>query len=250
MDLGLSGRTVLVTGATGDLGTVVARAFAAVGARVVTGYNTNREAAERLAEELGNGSFAIRYSLDDPDSVAAAVTEIERSHGGLDVLVPLAARLSGRRPDADSFATAPPEEWVPFVEDNLLRTLRTVQLVLPAMRERGWGRIVLVSSHLARNGRAGMEFYGAAKAALHGFTRSLMWDAGASGVLVNVVCPGVTLTERVRARMPEQAREAERAATPSRTLTRPEDVANLIVFLASAANGNITGESVTVAGGR
>lgn len=95
-----------------------------------------------------------------------------------------------------------------------MRTLRTVQLVLPGMRESGWGRVALISSHIATNGAAGQEFYGAAKAALHGLVRSLAWDVREAEVLVNAVCPGLTLTEGVRSELPERVRAEAAARTP------------------------------------
>jgi 3-oxoacyl-[acyl-carrier protein] reductase len=140
--------------------------------------------------------------------------------------------------------------WRPFLRDNLDQTVATALAVIPGMRRRGWGRIVLVSSHVTTDGRRGQEFYAAAKAALHGFCRSLAWDVGPDGILVNVVCPGLTTTEGVLTDLPAEVRDRERAHTPTGRLSTPEDVANTVVFLCSAANGNVSGETVTVAGGR
>ncbi|ADI09992.1 acetoacetyl-CoA reductase [Streptomyces bingchenggensis BCW-1] len=255
MDLGLEGRTVLVTGATGGIGRATARAFAAQGARVAVAYRQQREAAEAFAAELCGGAgqgqaFAVPYALDDPASPRWVVAAVEQRWGSLDVLVANAWRWGVRRGPRERFEDVPQEEWLPIVSDNLPPAIRTVQCAVAGMRERGWGRIALVSSHNALDGARGQEFYGAAKAGLHGLARSLMWDLGGDGVLVNVVCPGLTSTERVLAGLPGAVRERELAATPTGRLSTPEDIARTLLFLCSAANGNITGEVLTVSGGR
>ncbi|MFJ5233529.1 SDR family NAD(P)-dependent oxidoreductase [Kitasatospora sp. NPDC088391] len=253
MDLGLHGRGVLVTGATGGIGRAVARAFAAEGARVAVAYRSDREAAEKLAAELGAAdglAFAVPYALDDPDSPRRAVEETERRFGALDVLVANAVRWGERRAPGTAFEDVPEQAWLPVIEDNLGPAIRTVQAAVGGMRARGWGRIVLISSHNALGGNRGQEFYGAAKAGLHGLGRSLMWDLTGTDVLVNLVCPGLTTTERVAAGLPEPVRARETGATPTGRLSSPEEVARAVLFLGSAANGNITGEALTVAGGR
>jgi 3-oxoacyl-[acyl-carrier protein] reductase len=249
MRLGLAGKTVLVTGATGGIGREIARAFVAEGARVALGYRTNAEAADKLAAELG-GAVAVRYALDDHGSPATAVAEVRERWGDIDVFVANAMRWGKRRPPEVHVEEVPPAEWEPVVAHNLAPVIRGAQLVLPGMRRRGWGRIALISSHVAVDGQRGQEFYGAVKAGLHGFARSLAWDAGPDGILVNVVAPGLTLTERVRTGLPAQVRDRETARTPTGRLSSAEEIANAVVFLCSDANGNITGETLTVAGGR
>jgi 3-oxoacyl-[acyl-carrier protein] reductase len=249
MDFGLAGRTVLVTGATGGIGREIARAFAAEGARIALGYNTNAEAAGKLAGELGT-AMAVRYALEDPDSPAAAVAEVRENWGEIDVFVANAVRWGRRRPPETRFEDVPAADWRPVIDHNIAPVIHGVQLVVPGMRRRGWGRIALISSHNAVDGNRGQEFYGAAKASLHGFARSLAWDTGTDGILVNVVAPGLTATERVRDGLPAAVQERERGHTPTGRLSDPADVANAVVFLCSAANGNISGEVLTVAGGR
>jgi 3-oxoacyl-[acyl-carrier protein] reductase len=252
MELGLDGRTAFITGATGGIGQELARAFAAEGARVAIGYRSERGTADLLAAELGaagDRARAVRYALDEPDSPARAVAEVER-WTGLDILVTAAVARGTRRGPQARFEDTPRAAWESVLQDNLTATLRTVQACSAGMRRRRWGRIVLLSSHTVRDGGRGQEFYGAAKGGLHGFARSLAWDLGPDGVLVNVVCPGLTQTAKVRCGLPEAVREAERARTPTGRLSEPGDVASMVVFLCSAANRNVTGESVTVAGGR
>lgn len=252
MNLGLEGRTVLVTGATGGIGRTIARTFADEGARVAVAYRTDAEAAEKLAAELGAAdgrSFAVPYALDDPESPAQAVAAVEDRWGALDILVANAFRWGVRRAPGTRFEDVPESDWLPVVEDNLAPVIRTVQHAVAGMRARGWGRIALISSHNTLRGHRNVEFYCATKAGLHGLARSLMWDVGRDGVLVNVVSPGLTTTDRVLGGLPPALLEQETGVTPTGRLSSPEDIARTVVFLCSAANGNTTGEAVTVAGG-
>ncbi|GHE70924.1 beta-ketoacyl-ACP reductase [Streptomyces longispororuber] len=253
MDWGVRDRTVLVTGGSKGIGLAVARAFAAEGARVALTWRSDEEGAARAAEELGAAdgrACHVRYALDEPDSPRAAVDEVTSRWGGVDVLVANALVRPRRRTPGERFEDLSPDEWVPLLEGNVSGTVRTVQAVLPGMRKRGWGRVVLVSSHVAVDGKPRQEIYGAAKMSLHGLTRSLAWDAGRDGVLVNVVSPGLTLTEGVRTVLPAEVRDEERRLTPTGRLSEPEEVAAAALFLGSGANGNISGQVLTVAGGR
>jgi 3-oxoacyl-[acyl-carrier protein] reductase len=252
MDLGLKERAVLVTGATGGIGQAIARVFAEEGARVAIGYRNDAAGAQALADELGaadDHAFPVRYALDDPASPGQVVAAVEERWGTLDVLVANAMRWGVRRKPGATFESVPEDEWVPFVDGNLIPVIRTVQRAVPGMRRRGWGRIAVISSHNALGGNHGMEFYAAAKAGLHGMARSLMWDLG-DGPLVNLVCPGLTATERVLASAPEAVLAREVAHTPTHRLSAADDIARAVVFLCSEANRNITGEALTVAGGR
>jgi 3-oxoacyl-[acyl-carrier protein] reductase len=253
MELGLTGRRVLVTGATRGIGRSVAQVFAAEGARVALTYHSDEAAAKQLADELGaarDRALAVRYALDDPESIDEAVGTVRDRWGGVDVLVANALHRGPRRPPTTHFEDVPVPEWEPLVRHNLAGTLRTAHLVTGDMRRNGWGRIVFVSSHVARDGQRGQEFYSAAKAALHGVVRSLSWDVGPDGILANVVSPGLTTTEGVLTVLPAPVRERETALTATGRLAAPEDIATTVVFLCSAANRAITGENLTVAGGR
>jgi 3-oxoacyl-[acyl-carrier protein] reductase len=253
MDLGLDGRVALVTGATRGIGRDIARAFAAEGARVAVTYRSSAEAAAALADELGaadDRAQALPYDLSDLDGHGDMVAAVVRRWGRLDVLVANAVIRPPRRGPGESFEGMPAGRWLPVVTDNLTGVIRTVQCAIAEMRPRKWGRVVLLSSHNALGGGRGQEFYGAAKAGLHGLAASLAWEVGTDGVLVNVVCPGLTTTDAVLAVLPAQVRESEAGLTPTGRLSAPRDVASAVVYLCSEANGNITGEAVSVAGGR
>ncbi|CAM2800989.1 SDR family NAD(P)-dependent oxidoreductase [Saccharomonospora xinjiangensis] len=245
MDMGLRGRVALVTGASTGIGAATARAFGAEGARVALTYRTNKDKATRVAEEVesaGGEALTVRLDLEDRAGIAAAVSEVVERWGGVDVLVANAVRWGGSDFSA-RFEDVPAEEWQAMVDANLLGTVEVVRQVLPSMRARRWGRIVLVSSGVAEEGLPGPGPYGTAKSGLHGMARALAWNAGSDGVLVNVVAPGLTLTERVPS-LGSQYVDAFAAAVPSRRLSTPDDVARLVTFLGSEANGNLTGELV------
>jgi 3-oxoacyl-[acyl-carrier protein] reductase len=253
MNLGLTDRVVLVTGATGEIGMAIAEAFAAEGAKVAVAYHCDQAGATDLAARLGAAdgrATAVAYELAEPDSPAAALATVAERLGPAEVLVANAMRWGRRRAPTERFEDVPPADWMPVLADNLAPTIATAQCAVAGMRAGGWGRIALISSHVATDGHRGQEFYGAAKAGLHGFARSLAWDVGPDGVLVNVVCPGLTLTKRVSTGLPAAVRQQETERTATGRLSHAVDIAAAVVFLCSAANRNITGEVLAVAGGR
>lgn len=143
----------------------------------------------------------------------------------------------------------PAETWDRALRTNLEGTTATVRAAMPHVSESDAGRIVLISSGVSREGLPGATAYSTAKAGLDGFMAALKWEAGEKNVLVNIVSPGFTVTQRNLERFHEEIRESRRQQTPSRRLSTPEDVAPAVVFLGSPANGNITGAYLPVAGG-
>ncbi|MET9264966.1 SDR family oxidoreductase [Amycolatopsis sp. NPDC004079] len=249
MDLGLQDKRVLITGATRGIGKATARLFAEEGARVAVTYHTGKDAADELVAELGGPgrALAVRHDLGDPAVIKAAVAEVEQQWGGIDVVVCNAQTFTWINPEDLSDFEDFQEDWYTKLRENSEGHLRTVQAALGGMRARGWGRVVLLSSVTATSGMYASEIYSAAKSALNGFVRGLMWTKG--GVLSNVVAPGGTLTESFDGVDPAIVEQAS-ATTPSGHLSTPQDVGRLIVFLCSEANGNINGEVINVAGGR
>ena len=255
MDLGLKDKRVMVTGGTRGIGRVTAQLFAEEGARVAITYNTSAEEAEKVVTELGgtDRALAVQYDLRNPESVEAAVRTVAECFGGIDVLIANALWFTWGAPDEKGlFEDLPADKWTARFRANTEGHMLTVQHVVKGMRARGWGRIVLLSSITAHYGMVGSEIYSGSKAALQGFARGLMW--GRNGVLVNVVAPGATRTEHMATILQDPATNElvrkEIEQTPSGRLSEPEDVARLIVFLGSEANGNINGELIHTAGGR
>jgi 3-oxoacyl-[acyl-carrier protein] reductase len=200
----------------------------------------------------GRAATRSHYPLDlaSLDSVRAAVAAVLGRFGQVDILVNNAVYWGDRSATrARPFEDEPPEEWLTYLRRNVEGAYAAVQAVLPAMRARGWGRIVNVSSGIAADGLPGSAPYGAAKAALHGLTRTLAKELGRAGILVNVVMPGPTLTDRIRARMPAAALEERERTSALGRLLEPEEVASAIAYLCSAANVAITGEIIRASGG-
>ncbi|GAA0839868.1 SDR family NAD(P)-dependent oxidoreductase [Streptosporangium amethystogenes subsp. fukuiense] len=250
MDLGLNGRTVMVTGASGGIGREIARGYAAEGAHVVLTYNGSRDDAEAVAKEIGERSLVAPYKLGDPGSAATLVATALEWTGRIDVLVNNAVRWGGRPPGPGStFEDIADAEWTEVLRRNTEGAVRLTRLVAPLMRERHFGRLVHISSSIAVDGMSGGEYYGAAKAALHGFSRSVAFSLGRDGdILSNVVLPGFTRTARNEA-MAKAVGHLYSERAPIGRLLEAAEVANAVVYLGSAANTGITGQVISVTGG-
>jgi NAD(P)-dependent dehydrogenase (short-subunit alcohol dehydrogenase family) len=256
MDLGLRDRVAFVTGGSSGIGRATAIAFACEGAKVAITYRRNREGAAATVREVadrGGDAFAVQLDLAGPASIRAAVADVAGRWGGIDILVNNAAETTGHAgafdPAGPPFAAIKPERWRPLLLTGLEGIFHTLQAVLPVMQGRGWGRIAFLSSGAAEHGGPREQAYAASKAALAGLAGSLAREVGRDGILVNIVLPALTTTERVRRTVPEPVQRLIAGHVATGRLSAPQDVAAAIVFLCSGANGNITGEILRVTGG-
>jgi NAD(P)-dependent dehydrogenase (short-subunit alcohol dehydrogenase family) len=250
MDTQLLGHAALVTGGSSGIGRATAIAFGREGARVALTYRSDPDAAERVAAEVaaaGGEGICVPLDLAEPASIEAAVSHVVTRLGGLDVLVANAVRWPHDAQDA--LGDSDPIAWERAMRANLEGTARTVRAAWPALAASGAGRIVLVSTGVTRTGMAGSSAYAAAKAGLEGLASALKWEGAETGILINTVAPGFTVTERNLATFGDEVRETVRGRTPSGRLSVPDDIASAIVYLGSPANGNITGVYLPVAGG-
>lgn len=254
MDLGFSGRTVIVTGGSRGIGRATAELLGEEGARVAITYCRHEDRADavvRAIRDRGGDACATFLELGDRASICTATRNVLERWGQIDAVVNNAvAWVHASDYHAALFEDVPAEMWQPLIRANVEGVYGLIQAVAPAMRARGWGRIVNVSSTAAVDGLAGYTWYATAKSALHGMTQALARELGPSGILVNVVMPGGTLTESVMEQVPEPVLRREAQRLPIRRLAKPEEVARVIAFLASPSNGVITGEVVRASGGR
>ncbi|MGO9058336.1 MAG: SDR family NAD(P)-dependent oxidoreductase [Candidatus Binataceae bacterium] len=251
MDLGLKDRVVLVTGSSRGIGRAAAEIFGREGARVAVTFHRQRERAEAVAAEvlrLGGDALVTQLDISSDQSIRSAIETIIARWGTIDILVNNALHAGEKAVFQKLFEEVPAEEWRELLRGNLEGAHVAIQAVLPYMRRQQWGRIVNVSSVVAADGFPGGATYGAAKAALHGMTRTLAKELAPFGILTNVVMPGLTLTEAVRHSMPEVVEQAAKLS-PIRHVPSPAEVASVIVFVASAANTTINGEVIRANGG-
>ncbi len=243
----LAGRVAIVTGAGQGMGRAVARALAARGAKVVVNDRI-AESAEAAAAELrdaGGDAIALVADVVDRVAVQRMVAGTMESYGGVQILINNAGIL---RPT--KVIDIPEEEWDQVIAVNLKGTFLCSQAVLPAMRAAGWGRIVNFSSTAGKNvSTVGGAHYTAAKAGVLGFTRHLAKEVAADGITVNAVCPGLIDTEMVRATIDDAKLAAYAASFPISRVGLPEEVAELVAFLASDRAAYITGASLDINGG-
>ncbi|HLX18799.1 MAG TPA: SDR family NAD(P)-dependent oxidoreductase [Gaiellaceae bacterium] len=249
MDTGLSGKRVLVTGASGGIGSECARAFAAEGARVLIHYHHGRERAEMLAAELGGAPIA-GADLTDEVEVDALFARAREELGGLDVC----AAVAGVWPrDDEPVWRLSLARWDEVLRANLTATFLTARGFLREVQRTGAGNLVLVGSTAGRFGEAGHADYAAAKSAIQGglllsLKNEIVRIAG--GGRVNAVAPGWTFSPMTRGALDPEVVDRVTRTMALRKVALAEDIARAVVVLASdELSGHITGELVTVAGG-
>jgi 3-oxoacyl-[acyl-carrier protein] reductase len=233
----LEGKTALVTGASRGIGRAIAAELAAAGASVVVGYRSGKNEAEALADEIGGR--AVQADVSDAEEARRLVDEA----GDLDILV----NNAGLTRDG-LLARMSDDDWRTVLDTNLSSVFYTCRAVTrPMMRKRA-GSIVNISSIVGVHGNWGQTNYGASKAGIIGFTKSLARELGSRNVRANVVAPGY-VKSRLTDVLPEDATAAMLENTPLGRLGDPEDVAGAVRFLCSDAASFITGEVLLVDGG-
>ncbi len=235
-------RVAIVTGGTRGIGAAISRRLVARGIRVVAVYRGDIGTAEALEKEL-DGLSARRVDLADPQACVGLVETVVAEYGRLDHLVNNAGLLL----EARSVDTGI-EDWDRTVAVNLSAAFHLARTAIPVMRDAGYGRIVNVSSVTAVMGSPSEAAYGAAKAGLHGLTRSLARETARAGITVNTVVPGVFDTD-MTASMPEKTREAIRRMIPVGRRGNPDELAAAVEFLLGDDAAYCTGSVLTVDGG-
>ena len=238
---GLAGRTVLVTGGGGAIGSAICRRFSELGSKVLVA-DRNRAAAEGTAGQLKGAALVF-----DVADYSAAKRALEKQD--VDILVNNAGWDRFQ-----NFLDTKPEEWEQLIDINLRGPLNMHHLVAPGMAARGWGRIINISSDAARVGSSGEGVYSACKGGIIAFSKTLAREVARKGITVNVVCPGPTDTPILRGFLGEgeagqKVYDALVRAIPMKRVGQPDDIPGAVCFLASDDAAFITGQTISVSGG-
>jgi 3-oxoacyl-[acyl-carrier protein] reductase len=243
MNLDLSGKIALVTGASRGIGQAIADELMKSGAKVI-GTATTESGALAIDERLkANGGKGVALNVTDPKACEDIIDLIVKDFGGIDILV----NNAGITKDQLAMRMKS-EEWTDVIDTNLSAVFRLSQAVLRPMMKARAGRIINITSIVGHMGNPGQANYAAAKAGVSGMTRALAREIGSRNITVNCVAPGFIDTDMTRA-LSEEQQNTLKANIPLARLGTPEDVAQAVAFLASPAAGYITGNTLHVNGG-
>ena len=235
-------RVALVTGGSRGIGAAISKALQADGCTVAATYAGNDEAAAKFTEETGIKTY--KWNVGDYESSAAGIAKVEEELGPIDIVVANA----GITRDAP-FHKMTPQQWHEVIDTNLTGVFNTIHPIWPGMRERKFGRIVVISSINGQKGQFAQVNYAATKAGDLGIVKSLAQEGARAGITANAICPGYIATEMVMA-VPEKVRESIIGQIPTGRLGEPEEIARCVSFLASDDAGFINGSTISANGGQ
>ncbi|PZP35189.1 MAG: beta-ketoacyl-ACP reductase [Roseateles depolymerans] len=241
----MSQKIAYVTGGMGGIGTAICHKLAQGGFKVIAGCGPSRDYQKWLDEQkaLGFSFHASVGNVADWESTVQAFDRAISEHGAIDVLVNNAGITRDRM-----FLKMTPDDWRAVIDTNLNSMFNVTKQVVPGMVDKGWGRIIQISSVNGEKGQAGQTNYSAAKAGMHGFTMALAQELAAKGVTVNTVSPGYIGTDMVKAIKPEVLDKIV-AQIPVRRLGTPDEIGSIVAWLASEDSGFTTGADFSCNGG-
>ncbi len=238
----LTGKSALVTGASGGIGADIARALHGAGA-VVALSGTRVEPLEALAAEFGKRTHILPCDLSNAEAVEGLPKQAVEAMGGMDILV----NNAGITRD-NLFMRMSDEEWAQVLEVNLTSTMRLCRAALRGMMKSRWGRIINISSIVGTTGNPGQGNYAAAKAGMVGMSKSLAYEVASRGVTVNCVAPGFISTPMTD-KLNDDQKAAINVKIPAGRMGTPEEIAAAVLYLASNEAGYVTGATLHVNGG-
>ncbi len=236
-------KVALVTGGTRGIGAAISMALKDAGYTVAANYAGNDEAAAKFKQDTGIAVY--KWSVADYDACAAGIDQVEADHGDIGILV----NNAGITRDS-MFHRMTKEQWDQVIDTNLSGVFNMTHPLWSRLRDRGFGRVINISSINGQKGQAGQANYSAAKAGDIGFTKALALEGASKGITVNVICPGYIGTEMVRAVPEKVLNEKILPHIPVGRLGEPEEIARCVVFLASDDSGFITGSVLSANGGQ
>ncbi|MCA1968804.1 unnamed protein product [Ciceribacter sp. T2.26MG-112.2] len=236
-------RTALVTGGTRGIGAAISIALKAAGYKVAANYAGNDEKAKAFEAETGIRAF--KWDVSNYQACAEGIAKVEAELGPVEILV----NNAGITRDA-MFHKMTPDQWNEVINTNLTGVFNMTHPVWSGMRDRNFGRVITISSINGQKGQMGQANYSAAKAGDLGITKALAQEGAAKGITVNAICPGYIGTEMVRAIPEKVLNERIIPQIPVGRLGEPEEIARIVVFLASDDAGFITGSTISANGGQ
>ncbi len=238
----LTGKTALVTGASGGIGAAIAKALHSAGATLAIS-GTRIEPLEALAAELGERVHVLPCNLSDAAAVDALPKQAAEAMGGVDILV----NNAGITKD-NLFMRMSDEEWASVLDVNLTATMRLCKGVVRGMMKSRWGRIVNISSIVGATGNPGQANYAASKAGMVGMSKSIAYEVAGRGITVNCVAPGFIATAMTD-KLTDEQKEKINVQIPAARMGTPEEIAAAVLYLASNEAGYVTGATLHVNGG-